>query len=257
MKPFLVDPDIVRPLRQALISRILELLQHSRTKVARKAAQFLGHALRYPMGIMGTSVPREICDKYDAEFERTLLAVSDLLAAGGIHPIALIALARSISWHAEHGTGDVQKAAKAALATLPTTLEFRLLAALARGFGDILEQMGPTYDWRQKCEAWQISFAAELKAAYTPTELHRVIERTLAELAEAGETGDTAHILVDQLLQNNVELSRIFIAYACAHPGSHTRAFLASALSEVLVAEPSDGQILAQRFLEFGRHRPR
>ena len=149
LKPFFVDPNIVGPLRQKLIARTFELLQHPRTKVARKAAQFLGDALRYPIGPMGTSVPSKLREKYDAEFERTLLAVRDLLTNGSIHPVACIALARSISWHAQHGIGEVQKAAKAGLAALPTTLEFRLLAALAGGSETLCSKWAPKVTGRK------------------------------------------------------------------------------------------------------------
>jgi transcriptional regulator with XRE-family HTH domain len=250
LKPFLVNPDVVAPLRQQLIERVLELLKHPRPRVATQAALFLHSALTYPMGAMGMSVPRALRDKYDLEFERTLLAVKDLLAGDGIRPIVRITLNASVSWHTQHGTGAVQVAAKAVQATLPTTLEFRALAALTKGFGPILDQTGFTDKWQQRHEAWLMGLSAELKAAYAPIELHRLIERLLAELADSAEKGNSAHVLIGRLLRDDLELARIFIADARAHPESHTRAFLGLALSEVSNADPNEGQLIVQRFLD-------
>ena len=110
--------------------------------------------------------------------------------------------------------------------------------------------MGSQSDWQKNCEAWLNIVVADLKIAHSRTELHRVVERNLAQLTEAGEDGNNAHMLVNKLLRDDLELSRIFIDDARAHPKSHTRAFLATALSEVLVAEPQEGQHLARQFLK-------
>jgi hypothetical protein len=110
--------------------------------------------------------------------------------------------------------------------------------------------VGSQSDWQKNCEAWLNIVVADLKIAHSRTELHRVVERNLAQLTEAGEDGNNAHMLVNKLLRDDLELSRIFIDDARAHPKSHTRAFLATALSEVLVAEPQEGQHLARQFLE-------
>lgn len=250
MKPFLIDPDVVGPLRQQLIERILALLQHRRATVARRAALLLDNALHYPMGAMGMSVPRELRDKYDLEFERTLLSVRELLAGGSIHPIVGIALAQSVSWHAQHGGDSVQAAARAVQAALPTSLEFRSLAALAKGFSRILDRAGFTNDWQQRHEAWLTSLTAELKVAYTPIELHRMIERHLSDLEDSGENLNNAHILIGRLLRDDLKLSRIFIDDSRTHPKSHTRAFLAFALSEVSTCDAKEGQSLVQESLE-------
>jgi transcriptional regulator with XRE-family HTH domain len=250
LKPFLVNPDVVAPLRQQLIERVLELLRHPRTRVTTKAALFLHSALTYPMGAMGMSVPRELRDKYDLEFERTILAVKDLMASGEIRPIVGITLSASVSWHAQHGTGGVQAAAKAVQAALPTGLEFRALVALTKGFGPTLDKTGFTEDWQQRHEAWLMNLSAELKAAYAPIDLHRLIESLLTEVSDSGEKGNGAHILISRLLRDDVELARIFIADAHAHPESHTRAFLAHALGEVSNADPNEGRSLALRFLD-------
>ena len=249
MKPFLVNPDVVRPLRQELIELTVELLQHPRTKVATKAALLLRSALTYPMGAMGMSVPRELRDTYDLEFERTLHTVRDLMVGGGIHPVVCITLAGSVSWHAQHGTGKAHAAAEAVLAALPTSLEFRLLAALASVRFD-LERTGFTADWQQRHEAWLIALTAALKASYAPTDLHRKIEMTLAELENSGEKANGANILIGQLLRDDVNLSRILIDDSRTNPESHTRPFLAHALCELSNADPKEGQSLTQRFLE-------
>jgi len=252
MKPFLVNPDVVGPLRQQLIERTLGLLRHPRTRIATKAALFLHGALTYPMGAMGMAVPRELRDKYDLEFERTLLAVRELLANSKIQPIVAIILAGSTSWHAKYGVGSVQTAAKAVQDALPTSLEFRSLAALTKGFGPILDLTGFTDNWQQRHEAWLTNLSTELKVAYAPIELHRLIERLLTEVADSGVKGDGAHILISRLLRDDVKLSRIFIDDARARPESHTRAFLPHALGELSNADPNEGQSLAQKFLDSG-----
>jgi transcriptional regulator with XRE-family HTH domain len=250
MKPFLVNLEVVAPLRKQLIERTLALLKHPRTKVATKAAHFIRSAITHPMGAMGMAVPRELRDKYDLEFEGTILAVRELLAKDSPHPIVGNVICASVAWHAQHGAVNVRAAARDLIATLPTNLEFRFLGALANGFRPILDRTGFTDDWQQRHEAWLVNLTSELKAAYAPIDLHRAIEIGLAELAEAGEKANGATTIVGRLLYTNLPLSRIFIEDTRSQPNSPIGAFLAHALCEISNANPMEGQSLTQRFLE-------
>src|SRR5258708_29191897 len=80
----------------------------------------------------------EARQRWTAHFVETLSKVELSIRAGNIDPLVVIEVARAVSWHAYHGPEETSVAARRILASLPDSLEFRTLLALADGHGHIL-----------------------------------------------------------------------------------------------------------------------
>lgn len=249
---FLVNFDAVSPLRKRLIARLLELVIDQRPRVARLAASVLHDALREPHGMMGAAVPEEVRTKYRTEFKSTLASLKKLLKSGGVSATTAVAIARSVSWHAQYGTGHVQAAARGVLATIPKTLEFRLRASLANAQNDLTSSRRFGEHWEKEHAAWFDSLSTDLKSRYEAVQLRDATEDALKELSDAGEDLNSAYMVIGRLLKGDINLARAFVADARARPESLTRRYLSFALYELLDARPTEGRALVQEFLESG-----
>jgi transcriptional regulator with XRE-family HTH domain len=250
MSTFFIDFDVVAPLRQRLIERILSLLTSPNLTVAHRAAKFLDNALRAPMGLMGAAVRPDVRDRYLAEFEQTLNRLAALVTSARLYPAVMIAVARSVAWHAQYGSGRTAGAARAVMDALPTDLEFRTRAALADGWGQVFMGRSRPNRWEGDLEAWMAALGRELRTTHTdPEALRRHLEGALADLAPAGEGEGSAQVLIVGLLRENLPLARAIVADARGRPDSLTRHYVGQALHELLCVAPDEGREVARALL--------
>jgi transcriptional regulator with XRE-family HTH domain len=244
-KPFLINYKNVKPLRERLITHMLELLEHKNIRIARRTAAKMDQALRGPWRA-GKSVQQP----YDLEFEQTIKEINDRVRAGRLQPVVLMTLAPHMSWMAEHDTEKPKKAAQEFLELLPKDLEFRLLVTLVKGNGSDLS--GREFDdgWQERNDAWIKGISAELKARYTNDELLEAIEDALQMVNDSGTTQTMANVLIYQLMSGDLALARTFIATERERTKSQLRRSLAPAVLEVLSAEPAEGRAVVKKFLE-------
>lgn len=247
LSPHYTNPEVVAPLRQGLIHKMLELMQNPNVKIAQKATSFLSQALRFPMGILDSKAPKEYYRYYEKEFIQTLTTLKELSSAGKLHPTVQIMVADEISWHTFYAQASLQEAAKKVLATFPTSLEFRLMAVLAEGFQHGLEDL-PTMDdkWGEKNDQRLTELNNELKAAYSTEELYDKVEKALTDLQEGSVQLDTAYMLINRLLKDDIDLAKAFLNTA---PSSPIAMFCSNALEEVLKLNPPEGRSLISQYL--------
>lgn len=248
LSSFLVDLKVVTPLRQRLIGKVIELLFNPKPAVAAKAASFLNEALRHPMGMMGGSVPERVHRGYAEEFNSTLDRLADAVGSGQLLPTTLLNIARSVHWHAMHGRNGTKEAARAVLAKFPNDVHFRGLAALAQGFGDILDLDRELDDWSRKGEKRLQERCAELKAMPS-SELLDWLEGALGALTAAGEEKNSSYILVNQLMRDDLDLARGLVERVEENPRAEVAWHLHSGLAEILNCEPAEGRRLVAKYL--------
>lgn len=239
------------PLRQAVISRIIGLLEHPKPPVAAIAGRYLHDALRMPYGIGGMSPPEHMRDQYNAEFIATIDSVAAILDRGGLTATTMLAIADTVSWHAHYGGGEPGEAAERFLKRLPTDLNFRLRAAMVdrarfafRGQVDREAEEGDV-------EKWLPALADELRTAWpNPELLLDELERALADLAEARIGDGSAYMLVNTLVQSDLPLARALLSRAASDSRSALRSFIWGSMAQLLDHEPAEGRRQLERYLE-------
>jgi len=198
-------------------------------------------------------VPVEVSNAYQFEIEGTLRRVHEAMVHG-VHPLVALAIARSVSWLASHGRGGAGNLACAILDALPTDLGFRIRSALADGFGQVFVREGGSDQWRSRLDAWLNDVAAEAKTAFpVPEALRSCIEEALEELMLAGEPRTSAHVLVNVLMRDDVQLARAWLEDTLVREKSATRSFAGTALHSVMRHDLAEGRGFARRLLDAGR----
>ena len=250
MKPFVVRYETVEPLRKRLVQRLLNLMVGDNPLAGQHAAAFLQHALRAPMPAFNHGVSEDVRALYEKEFVGTLRKILKLSRANALQPPVAISLAKSVSWHASYGAGKTSKLAQQILDAMPTTLEFRTWVALADGFGQVFLGRWNPDNWESTLTKWIGDLVADLKHAHNdPRSLLRFIEDIQSGLAAAGITDNSSHVLMGSLLRAELGFARAIVEGAFSDSDRSTSKFVASAVSEILSAEPAEGRALVKRLL--------
>lgn len=250
--PFFVSYGVVEPLRSRIIDKLLELVRHPRLAVARGAATFLENALHNPLGSFGIEASDELREIYAAEFEGTLARIDEIMSQG-LPPVVALAMARSVSWHARYGDGRPADQAAVILANMPTDLEFRLIAVLADGFGQVFIEREDVEQWEEKLQAWLKETVALLLAAHPSAEDRRAaVERALATMTEAGEPHTSASSLLYTLMREDEDFARAVLDDALRRSGSLTRPYAGVALGRILQSAHGEGHCRARLMMATG-----
>jgi transcriptional regulator with XRE-family HTH domain len=248
MSPFLISYDNVKPLRDRLISRMLELVEHPDLHIAYRAALAFDTALRAPHGLMRQHIDDKLRAKYNAEFVQTIEALS--ARAERLSAPALIALAASLSWLSEHGAAGPKKAARAFIKHLPKTLAFRTIATLVKGSAVTFGGREYDDDFDERTNTWITELTAELKRQHPGESLLDVLEAHLQTLKRAGVETIQSHALVANVVRGDLELARRFIARVRRDPTMLIGNHLAAAIFELLSDNPAEGHDLADDILD-------
>ena len=252
LSAYYVNYEFVRPWRQKVAARALELLSHPSPRVAADAAGFFDAALRGPFGAMNSGPPDALREALNKEFVQSLRKLTSALKAG-VHPVAALGIAKSVSWHAQHGIQSAAAAARAVMRALPTDTRFRALTALADGWGQIFVPMIDATRWQADLNAWLQGIVEDINAAEPDVEQRLAfVGSRLKELSDAGQTTNSGHMLVDALVRSDLGFARALLADARTNPHSSTRDFVSIALNALLRKSQDEGQRLARQFLESG-----
>jgi transcriptional regulator with XRE-family HTH domain len=253
LAPYFVNYDVVAPLRGKVVAAALKLVQSPSVKVAVRAVRFLESALRYPMSIMGARVPDELYALYGKEFEATLVAVDKIVRTGTLDPVVVIAIAHAISWHVNFANKGTHKVAKKITARYPTSLEFRVLSALADGFGRIFLRFDPN-TWQMRLNKWIADIVADLARDYPDAgPLRQLLESSLLRIREAELAKDnSSHTLIFELLRTRADLAVDVVESALQYPEGPLASHQGNALFFVLEHGANLGRYWARRFLDSG-----
>jgi transcriptional regulator with XRE-family HTH domain len=254
MKAFKVRYEAVAALRAQVIDAAIALLQGVSTKAAVRAATFLEHALRYPMSILGLQITDEDRGVYTGEFLKTVATLKKLVKRGTLDPTVVIAIAHTISWHANYGPSETARAARAIMKALPTNLEFRVLAGLADGFGRIFIGHFEANTWQTRLNDWIATLATDLSNAYSEApRLRQFLESCLERMAITGLSRDgSSHVLLLEVLRRRPDLAADVVEAALQGRPGQLGAYLGAALFHVLDKNRDQGRRWARRLLDSG-----
>jgi len=253
MKPFKVRYEAVAALRAQVIDAAIALLQGDATKAAVRAVGFLEDALRYPMSILGLHITDEDRAVYTGEFLKTLATLKKLVKKG-IDPTVVIAVARTISWHANYGPSKTARAARDIMKALPTNLEFRVLAGLADGFGRIFIGRFEANTWQTRLNDWIATLATDLSKAYPEgPRLRQFLEACAERLAVSGLSRDgSSQVVLLEVLRRRPDVAADVVEAALQGRSGRLGTYLGASLFHVLEKNRDQGRRWARRLLDSG-----
>lgn len=254
MKPFFVRYEAVEPLRKKVVAAAIQLLRRPPGSTTTAATGFLDRALSYPLGQFGSEMTLATRDLYTAEFQGTLEQLHTLVKSEQFDPLVLVGIAKAVRWHSHYADDKTNAVAKAIIAGLPKSLEFRMTGALTEGFSDaVLDRYDPS-NWHRWLEAFHSQIVKDLNATYpTAPKLREFIEQcinrvTVAKLSKP----NTRHAVFGAVLHARPDFAVEMCGYCLEHIDSLLVQHLGEALGFVVVNDIEAGRRWARRFLDTG-----
>lgn len=231
MSPFYVKQQSVAKLRTIVIDAAIQNLSNDNIRIGAHSASFLHHALRYPMGLFGSTIPNADRELWSNEFIDTLKKIKSKLETSKIDPIVYIELKKSVNWHAHYGEDIAKPIASSILEINSDSLDYRTLITLIDGFGHHVDAIG----YEAKREKWENAkkqVVQDLLEKYTnPNDLYLYLESILKHAKKYNLQGNmTPHILFGGLFEANPTFARIVINAALENCEGIATEFLAQAL---------------------------
>lgn len=249
LKKFGVNLDAVGKLRARVIDAIIATLSNGNARAATLAGQLLQEALRGPMDPSLEALP-----KWTADFVNTLNKVDEYVRTHDIDPLPLIEVGRAVWWHAYHGPQETKIIAQRILASLPQSLEFRALLALADGYGHALKLHADYREHRKKWDDYLTELVADLLKAYPDGETLRTFLAGHVKHINSNHpsSNSSAYILYWRLITASLALAKATLEDALVHPDSSTRQFIATALAKVAQDDRDECVVWMKRFGQSG-----
>ncbi len=238
-KPFVLTPISVAPIRNRIINLAFREIHSPNLRIAVRAADAIGHALRYPHGYFGQKVDSSEHDAWTPEFVATLDRLAEAVREASLDPVVTIAIRKAIRWHADHSRTETRDAAQRVRVALPSRPEDELALALFDGWGHLTE--GREHDFAKAEAARQArvhELAQRVTAISTDDELLQFLEDRLNAQTALG--GTSAHP------------GPLVWALVTARPSLGIR------LSEKLAVDPTSAllQVLAVALAALAEHTP-
>jgi transcriptional regulator with XRE-family HTH domain len=246
IRKFSVNLDTVIALRTKVVDAIIQALSHQNLRAATLAAQCLQEALRYPM-----DPTMEAYQSWTEHFVQTLGKIEISIRAGNIDPLVVIDVARSVSRHAYCGPEETRVAAQRILASLPDSLEFRTLLALADGHGHILRHTD-FHTHQAKWKEYLSTLVKDLLRHYPDGETLRLfIERQFAHIKNHHSgTSSSPYVLCWHLISTSAPMARALCENALVDEGSPTRRLAATALAKVMQENRADALAYIRQYIK-------
>lgn len=157
LKPFTVNLQAIRPLRNRVVDHAISLLDHDDVRIAVRAAALLEDALHYPSGLSGRPVNQKESDLWTPEFVSILQRIASHVRLNELDPIIEDRLRSAVNWHVRYSDTDTKQHATAVITLFNSDLNARLTQALAHGwahFANLPEEEDSDYDaidkkWRE------------------------------------------------------------------------------------------------------------
>lgn len=250
MQAFFVSQEGMAPLRRQVIDACINLLSDADVARATKAAEALGSALRFPMGLFGATVDQAIRKSWDGDFSQTLHDILQKLETGIVPATVAVKLASNVRWHAQHGT-DEQKVLAERIMTFPgRDLRSRTILRLMDGWGHLTAAPGRD-SWQENLQGLQ-AFAQDLLKQFTsPEALYTFLHECLGEIQASKTTDASSHMLLQHLVEASTPFARSLLDYAQPHnsPDPMILPHIGVALAALMRAAPEDAYAMFQTFL--------
>ena len=233
---------VMRPIRQEVISKSLQLLSEQNTAVAMQATKILGTSLRYPIGIQDKEQYQNTLTK---EFADTLTKIKETILANGLPYEILLELQDITFWHLTYNKDDVLMGLAQEITDLMPIEDARFL--LLKNLGehwDHLPNSSKEPALRSERQAKSgINIEADIQELakrlleQSPPKLVEEIEDTLSLLDRCNKAyGHSAHRLIEALVKEDIEFSKHMISLISNQPESKLTRFAHLALAEIILA---------------------
>jgi hypothetical protein len=257
-KPHFVNVNAVLPLRNQVLNSLIGLLYNPNIRVAVLAANALGDAFRYPMGMFNTTASAKTRDEWTEAFAAGFEAIETALKTKPVDDLVVLAIWRAVSWHVQFGKDKASVVARRLKALLPDSLEFRTLSVLFDGYGIEFRRFDQI-DHAKKWTAHLEKLVKDLLVAYPHVENLRVfVADLLVHIRKNSEkTSATPHALYEGLIRASVDYSRTTLENALADPESETLRFVPNALAALWLHNPDEARKMITKLLATGREQLR
>lgn len=251
--PFTIAPKAVVELRQLALEVAYQLLGNSDIRVATRAAEAIGEAIRFPIGMFNAKISPATRDAWAKIFCKTLEEVEGVIKKGDFDPLVLVEIARAVSWHANYGPEDTKRSANRVRKALDLSLDYRVLSTLLDGHGAELRRLDRA-NYQELLNKHLESVANEVIQAYpSGEELRQYIAGKLEHIHRGSrQAAGTPYPLYATLLRLSKPLVRATIDNALIDPSSRTARFAATSLHHVWLDDPAEARKLADAFLRSG-----
>jgi len=188
-KPFVLTPASVAPLRARILDLAFGELRSPNLRRAVRAADAIGHALRYPHGYFGQEVDMSDREAWTPEFVATLCRLAEHVQGHDLDPVVMIAVRSAVRWHADYSGTATGDAAKRVLDGMPWRHQDELALALFDGWGHLTEHREHDFERAQAERSERMrELAHRLTAANGDGELVRQLDERLMAQSVFGST---------------------------------------------------------------------
>lgn len=232
-----------RGVRQKIITALLEFVAAEPTRRGFLAAVTLSNALRSPMHGDSTD------GQWSREHKEVLRRIRDLLSQTAVHPVVLLGIINSVSWHAHFGPDETKPEALEIFEHLGRDLRTKTVRVLIDGWGNQTWELTTALKTGEH-EAYLERLASELIAAFPrPSMLLDEMESCLADInAIAGQGYGSPHIFMNRLIAKTPGLAKEMLTRDVDHIlGKSLTDYVGQALSVAI--EAGEGA-LVQRYVE-------
>lgn len=251
MKPYWVDPKVVKPLREPLINALIAMLSDPFLRKATMAASALGTALRGPIGLFGNPVRAELAVRWGEEFYETLVKIERYLKKNPVHPVVHIELNRSVNWHASHGPVRVKPQARKLQKMLSDDLDTRVKKVLIDGYG-MEERLHDGDKFEERWQTYLDQLTLDVGSAYP--DAHARIGYIEAQLDEINiGTSSNPEVLVGRLIEASTPFAAAIVERALTEPKKALSSFSGYALGRVFRADRTEGRRILTSYLATNR----
>lgn len=252
---FGVNPEAVATMRRRILDAILDGLINKNKRHAFEAAKLLQTALHGPIGLMNRKPSDEERIEWSTEFADTLERVNRIIEANHLPPAVLVRVGESVAWHAHYPEGETKEPARRILTHLERDLETRVTRVLMDGWGHRTWKLGGSR--LEHNEQMQGKLAAEIERTYPSADgLAAFIDERLRVLKSYGdETLQSAHLLVNRLIGNQLALAREVLDVRDLLPESPVAAYAPVALATLLKQAPTEAHARIDALLAGGDER--
>lgn len=203
-----LDFELAKTVRARVIDVIVSSLEKGAPRKAFLAATLISEALRSPMH------DGENVQLWEAAHADLLVRVHQALDGSAIHPVVLVQVGMSVSWHALYNREPkCASRAQDIIALLNRDFPTRLVRLIADAWGNETWKDNKSFE-RKAHEADTIKMMVDLSTEFPdPMCLYEFLTHWLNEVDEVvGKGWGYPHIFINRLLQNHVDLAKVVIA---------------------------------------------
>lgn len=253
-RPYLLDPAVVRPLRERVIALALGELASADIGRASRAVKALEASLHFPVGMFGRSVSDDDKKAWLPDFLQVLSRLRDTVATTPMDPVIIVALRRAIYWHLEYSQIGTRDAAREVMGSVPRSLEFRIALALFDGSCDFLgERRADVRETEEAKRLARASLATDVVAAHTDHEIVALLEsRISAQLAAFSGQAGTPGLFVADLIDARPSVGVAICEAVVADPDAKVHDVVAVAISRLADLRPDEAMIEVRALLATG-----